>query len=113
MKAILIALIMPLSMIASAQKVMLDSYFNNEHKKDATGQMRSWHYKWEETAMSGFSILGQQFLRNGADTATLYDAPTAANLKGAAIYIIVDADNAKENPSPNLISSADMDAIEQ
>ncbi len=93
--------------------MLLDSYFNNEQKKDAGGQMRSWHYKWEETAMSGFSILGQEFLRNGADTATLYAAPTAGNLQGAAVYIIVDADNEKENPSPNFISPADISAIEQ
>lgn len=104
---------MPFSLAASAQKVLLDSYFNNEEKKDASGQLRSWHYKWGETAMSGFSIFGQEFLRNGADTATLHAAPTMLNLKGAAVYIIVDADNEKENPSPKYISTEDIDAIEQ
>lgn len=113
MKAILLALLLPVSFAASAQKVLLDSYFNNEQKKDASGQTRSWHYKWEETAMSGFSILGQQFLRNGGDTATLYTAPTAASLAGAGIYIIVDADNEKENPSPNFILPAHISAIVQ
>lgn len=91
----------------TAQTVVLDSYFNNEHTKDG----RSWHYKWSETAMSGFSMLGQAFLKYGADTTTLYEAPTAANLQKADVYIIVDPDNEKENPAPNFINPSHIDAI--
>lgn len=111
MKTLLSAILMMATFHVSAQTVLLDSYFNNEQKKDSSGKTYSWHYKWSETPQSGFSMFGQEFINNGADTATLYEAPTAANLKKAAIYIIVDADNAKENPSPNLITQKHIDAI--
>jgi unsaturated rhamnogalacturonyl hydrolase len=111
MKTLIFAILIMASLHTSAQIVLLDSYFNNEQKADSTGKQRSWHYKWGETVLSGFSILGNEFLQNGADTATLYEAPTAANLKKANIYIIVDADNAKENPTPHLIEQAHIAAI--
>lgn len=111
MKAVLSAILLLASLGAAAQKVVLDSYFNNEIKKDAAGKPYSWHYKWEETAMSGFSILGGKFLQQGADTATLYGPPTAASLQHADVYIIVDPDNAKENPAPHLVSGTDIKAI--
>src|SRR5688572_17803330 len=111
MKTLLSAIFIMATFHVSAQTVLLDSYFNNEQKTDAAGKTFSWHYKWGETALSGFSIFGQEFLKNGADTATLYEAPTAANLKKANIYIIVDADNTKENPKPQLITQKDINAI--
>lgn len=113
MKALLSAFLLITSFGASAQKVVLDSYFNNEQKTNAAGELYSWHYKWGETAMSGFSILGSKFVQHGADTVTLYGPPTAASLAGAAVYIIVDPDNAKENSSPALMSDTDIRAITQ
>jgi unsaturated rhamnogalacturonyl hydrolase len=91
--------------------VLLDSYFNNETKKDATGRMISWHYKWDEMAYGGYSILGSIFRNYGAQTETLYAAPTAENLKSASVYIIVDPDTDKETPKPNYISDADAKNI--
>lgn len=111
MKTLISAMLIMASFHTSAQTVLLDSYFNNEQKADSTGRQRSWHYKWSETVLSGFSMFGNEFLQNGADTATLYEAPTAANLKKANIYIIVDADNAKENPTPHLIEDQHIAAI--
>lgn len=85
-----------------AQKsVLLDSYFNNEFKKGSNGEKISFHYKWDETTPSGFSILGETFKRNGFKLATLNEAPTSANLKDHAIYVIVDPDNIKDSPVPN------------
>jgi unsaturated rhamnogalacturonyl hydrolase len=81
--------------------VVLDSYFNNETKKDATGEIVSWHYKWDELPNSGFSLWGNVFRAFGVKTDTLYSAPSAANLKGADIYIIVDPDTETETPKPN------------
>jgi unsaturated rhamnogalacturonyl hydrolase len=98
---------------AQQKQVTLDSYFNDEHKKDASGKMVSFHYKWEETGNNGYSILGDLFKANGARLHTLYEAPTAANLKGSAIYIIVDPDNAKESPAPHYIGQQDVRAIQQ
>lgn len=113
MKAVLYTTLMMASLQASAQTVVLDSYFNNEQKKDADGALHSWHYKWGEKAMSGFSLLGDLFLKHGADTATLYEAPTTANLQHADVYIIVDPDHEKDNPNPNFIQKAHTDAIYQ
>ncbi|WP_316814981.1 glycoside hydrolase family 105 protein [Pedobacter nyackensis] len=87
--------------------VVLDSYFNNEKKKDQSGNEVSWHYKWEEMANGGFSMWGEQFNNAGFKTSTLYAAPTAANLKKASVYIIVDPDTKKETPTPNFIAAND------
>jgi len=95
-----------------AQKsVLLDSYFNNEFKKGPNGEKVSWHYKWDETAISGFSILGDTFKKNGFKLATLFDAPTAVNLKGYAVYVIVDPDNLKDSPTPNYMDDKSVSAI--
>lgn len=91
--------------------VLLDSYFNNEMKKDATGKEVSWHYKWDEMNHPGFYTFGNIFRSFGAQTGTLYQAPTKENLKNADVYIIVDPDDAKENPNAKFISQADSKAI--
>lgn len=83
--------------------VLLDSYFNNELKKDQSGFESSWHYKWEERANGGFSVWGGQFENAGFKTATLYTAPDAQALKNAAVYIIVDPDTEKEKQQPEFI----------
>ncbi|WP_342332722.1 DUF4350 domain-containing protein [Pedobacter sp. FW305-3-2-15-E-R2A2] len=91
--------------------VMLDSYFNNEVKKDQTGNDLSWHYKWEEQGNTGFSFWAGLFNNAGFQTKTLYDAPATANLKETSVYIIVDPDFEKENPSPNFITTVHIKAI--
>jgi len=93
------------------QSVLLDSYFNNESKKGPNGEKVSFHYKWDETAATGFSILGDTFKRNGFTLATLKEAPTAANLKGHSVYIIVDPDHVKDNPTPNYVDGKSISAI--
>lgn len=91
--------------------VVLDSYFNNEKKKDRDGNEMSWHYKWEEVANGGFSIWGEQFNNAGFKTATLYSAPSAAKLKNASVYIIVDPDTEKETAKPNYIGKNDIKVL--
>ncbi|KAA2243609.1 DUF4350 domain-containing protein [Chitinophaga agrisoli] len=98
---------------AQQKLVTLDSYFNDEHRKDAAGKMESFHYKWEETDNNGYSILGDLFKKNGATLNTLYEAPSSANLKGSDVYIIVDPDTKKESPAPHYITRKDVTAIEQ
>lgn len=95
----------------SGKTVILDSYFNNEKKKDQSGNEVSWHYKWEEMANGGFSMWGEQFNNAGFKTSTLYAAPTPANLKKASVYIIVDPDTKKETPKPNFIGANDIKNI--
>lgn len=94
-----------------AKTVLLDSYFNNEFKKNAAGESVSFHYKWEETVNSGFSIFGEMFKNAGANLATLRQAPTADNLATASIYIIVDPDNKKETENPVFMNDAYADII--
>lgn len=93
--------------IGAGKVVMLDDYFNHEVKPDGT----VWHYKWEEKNHGGFYALGEQFKSYGATLDTLSAAPTAANLKNASVYIIVDPDTEKETPKPNFISETDAGNI--
>jgi hypothetical protein len=96
---------------ANAQKVTLDYYFNHEVHKTASGKTERYHYLWDEKANSGFSIFGDAFKRARAILDTLGNAPTAANLNGTAIYIIVDPDTKKESPNPNYIKQKDLNKI--
>jgi len=91
--------------------ILLDSYFNNEFKNDATGKSMPWHYKWNELENGGFYLLGENARYTGARTAELKAAPTAENLKSAAVYIIVDPDTDQETASPNYVSKKDIQAI--
>ncbi len=103
--------------IADSQKngkgktILLDRYFNSEKKKDVGGVMSYWHYTWEERSNGGFSVWGNIFEKNGARLASLDHAPTAATLKGASVYIIVDPDHTRDNSTPNYVSPADVKAI--
>jgi len=91
--------------------VLLDSYFNDEHRKDISGKVVSYHYKWDELTNNGFSLLGYIFNNYGLKTETLYEGPTTENLKKANIYIITDPDIPTENPNTKYIEPARVDAI--
>jgi len=98
---------------ANNKTVLLDSYFNDERKKDVTGTVVPYHYKWEGRDNNGFSLLGHIFNNSGLETATLFQAPTAANLKPASIYLIVDPDIPKENPNAKYVEPAHVTAISE
>jgi unsaturated rhamnogalacturonyl hydrolase len=91
--------------------ILLDRYFNSEKRKDAADTMSYWHYTWEERSHPGFNTLGNIFEKNGAKLSSLDAAPTAANLKGASVYIIVDPDHVKDNPTPNYVVAKDVKVI--
>ncbi|WP_460686249.1 DUF4350 domain-containing protein [Niabella aquatica] len=95
---------------AGSKIVMLDNFFNNEYKKE-NGQQVKWHYLWSDTSMGGYSELGNLFKKEGAELATLTEAPSAENLKHAAIYIIADPDNEKETAAPNFMTEAYANTI--
>jgi unsaturated rhamnogalacturonyl hydrolase len=95
----------------SAQKVTLDYYFNHEVRKTASGTVERYHYTWEDKTNSGFSIFGEVLKRAGATLDTLGVAPTVQNLKGTAIYIIVDPDTKKESPDPKYIEAENIKRI--
>ncbi|MBW4891435.1 DUF4350 domain-containing protein [Mucilaginibacter sp. HMF5004] len=91
--------------------VDLDYYFNHESHKNAAGQMERFHYIWEEKDLNGYSNWGDAFVKNGATLKSLDEAPTAKNLKGVNVYIIVDPDTKKENPDAKYIEAAHVKAI--
>jgi unsaturated rhamnogalacturonyl hydrolase len=95
------------------KRVLIDRYFNNERKKDPLGHEVRWHYTWNDRTNGGYAMLGEIFRRHGATIGNLDAAPTDAGLKGASVYIIVDADTEKETPKPNFMDAASVDAIER
>ena len=103
--------ILPTQHIGAGKNAVLDYYFNNEYKKDAFGQMERFHYTWEDYANSGFSMFGSIFRQYGAKTGRLTMAPSAASLKNAAVYIIVDPDTDKETSKPNYMQPKEAQAI--
>jgi unsaturated rhamnogalacturonyl hydrolase len=93
--------------------VTLDYFFNNEVRKDASGQITPWHYKWDEMPNSGFFFWGNLFRNLGARTQSLTAGPTLDNLRNSDIYIIVDPDTKSETETPNFIESHHVRAITQ
>lgn len=93
------------------KQVLLDAWFNNEWRKDLYGFNARRHYTWDDTEHGGISLLGNIWQSYGASLATLEKAPTAANLKGSAVYIIIDPDGPKDNKTPNYVSDADAGII--
>jgi unsaturated rhamnogalacturonyl hydrolase len=93
--------------------ILLDRWFNSEKRKDAGGQMNYWHYTWEEKSYPGFYAWGNIFKKYGAKLSSLDIAPTSSNLKSASVYIIVDPDHVKDNPTPNYITDADAKTISE
>ncbi len=94
------------------KQVLLDSYFNDEHMKDATGQIISYHYKWNETDNNGFSIFKTAFKIAGATGITELHGPPDPDVLGSAdVYIIVDPDTRKESPNPKYIEPDNVKVI--
>ena len=102
---------LPTLPIGKGKTVLLDRYFNSEKKKHVGGKDAYWHYVWEERSNSGFSTWANIFERYGAKLSSLDVAPTAANLKNASVYIIVDPDHKKDNPNPNYVSDDNVKVI--
>jgi unsaturated rhamnogalacturonyl hydrolase len=102
---------LPTMPVGKNKTVLLDRYFNSEKRNDATGASVYWHYIWEERSHPGFYTLGSVFERYGAKLSSLDVAPTAANLKNASVYIIVDPDHTRDNPTPNYITAKDVKPI--
>ena len=103
--------VLPTLGLAKGKTILLDDYFNAERKKDITGTLKPFHYKWNEWNNGGFALLGNVFRSYGVATKTLSTAPTKINLAKADIYLIVDADNVADNPTPNYVQPKDAEEI--
>ncbi len=85
----------------AGKKVVMDNFFNNEWRKNGYGVNVRRHYTWDDTENGGFSLFGDVWKSYGATITSLEAAPTSANLKGAAVYIMVDPDGIKDTKTPN------------
>ena len=97
--------------VGKGKTILLDYYFNNEWKKDATGTNVRFHYTWDDKANSGFAMLGDIFSMYGVKKVALESRPTAKNLQQGSIYLIVDPDTEKETPNPNYMQPQDVATI--
>ncbi|PUZ26097.1 hypothetical protein DCC81_17810 [Chitinophaga parva] len=98
--------------VAAAQTVTVDNYFNHEfHTPKGGGEKVPFHYLWEDTDETGFSIWGEMFRQQGATLHTLQEAPSAAALQHSDVYIIVDPDTKKETADPHYVEAAHVNAI--
>ena len=97
--------------IGTNKRVALDYYFNNEWRLRKDSVTERFHYVWEDTTNSGFSILGRIINLLGADLDTLQSAPTDTSLKKFSIYIIADPDTPEETVHPNYVSESDIKSI--
>ena len=96
---------------ARGQTVVVDAWFNSQQRKNAAGQMEYFHYKWNDTTNSGFSLLGQIFQSHGVTLDTLYTAPTLDKLKHAQYYIIASPDIPVKNPNPHYVQPKDAEQV--
>ncbi len=85
--------------------VLLDAWFNSQTHPDANGKRVYFHYKWDDEADSGYSVLGQIFRGLGAETSTLYTGPSDTQLNKAQVYIIVSPDIPAKNPNPHSMTA--------
>jgi hypothetical protein len=106
--SLILLFVLGISNFVNAQKTVgLDNWFNHETNAK-TGI--PFHYLWTDSAWSGYSRWGGIFNQKGAKTVHV-EKPTAVVLKNISVYIIVDPDTTKENPSPHYILSDDIKAI--
>lgn len=97
--------------VGKGKTVLLDNYYNNEWKKDATGKLTRYHYTWNDKTNSGFSMFKDIFEIHGVKTKSLDAAPTSELLRGSQIYVIVDPDTEKETEKPNFIQQKEIQVI--
>ena len=99
------------SRLGRGDTVLMDAWFNSQKRLDAFGQEVSFHYKWYDQSNDGYSLLGNIFNTFGAQTRTLYTAPTLAELHQAQVYIIASPDTIAKNAHPNYVQPADATQI--
>ena len=91
--------------------ILLDGWFSSQKRPDAFGQPVYFHYKWDDWSNSGYSLFGHIFRNFGAETKTLYAAPTVSALSQAQVYIVASPDIPIKNPNPNYIQPEDAAQI--
>jgi unsaturated rhamnogalacturonyl hydrolase len=101
----------PTASLSRGQTVLVDAWYNSQQRKNAAGQMESFHYKWSDMADSGYALFGHMFESYGAATGALQSAPTRETLDKAQYYIIASPDIPVKNPNPHYMTEGDADQI--
>ena len=101
----------PTATMARGTTVLLDAWYNSQHREQPNGKSVYFHYKWDDLENSGFSTFGHIFRGFGARTDTLYSAPRAENLKNAQVYIIVSPDIPSKTPQPHYVQPEDVKPV--
>ncbi len=101
----------PTATRARGETVLIDAWYNSQQRKNAAGQMESFHYKWSDMADSGYSLVGHMFRSFGAAPGTLDSAPTRESLRNAQFYLIVSPDIPVKNPHPHYMTEHDAGEI--
>ncbi|HEY6448186.1 MAG TPA: hypothetical protein VIY53_17135 [Acidobacteriaceae bacterium] len=99
------------SLESSHGTILVDAWYNSQTRVNAAGQKVLYHYKWDDTTASGYSLFGEMWREAGVETETLTTEPTAAKLKGAQYYLIVSPDNPAKNPNPHFMNEQDAGVI--
>jgi unsaturated rhamnogalacturonyl hydrolase len=97
--------------LGRGDRVVLDAWYNSQMRADAFGQQVSFHYKWNDLSDSGYFLLGHIFRNFGAETSTLYTAPTREALRDRQVYILASPDIPVKNPNPHYMQKEDADQI--
>ena len=92
--------------------VLIDAWFNSQKRKSADGQEEFFHYKFGDEANSGYSVWGRMFQQYGMRVEALDHAPTAADLKDVAVYIVVSPDIPALNPNPHYMDAESAAVID-
>lgn len=95
------------SLDASHGTILLDAWFNSQTRPGPDGKSQLFHYKWDDTTNSGYSLFGQMWREAGVATDTLTTEPSEAALKKAQFYLVASPDNAAKNPNPHYMTAAD------
>jgi unsaturated rhamnogalacturonyl hydrolase len=101
------------SLEASHGTILLDAWYNSQTRVNASGQRVLYHYKWDDTTNTGYSVFGQMWREAGVTTETLATEPTEAELKKAQFYVIVSPDIPAKNPDPHYMTAADAGVVEK
>lgn len=101
----------PASTAGHGTVFLLDAFYNSQQRKNAAGQMESFHYKWNDWSDSGYSLFAHMLRSKGISTQTLSAAPTPESLSNANYYLIVSPDIPVKNPNPHYMTAADADVI--
>jgi unsaturated rhamnogalacturonyl hydrolase len=101
------------SPVGTGRVVGLDCFYNSEWKTGKDGIRRRYHYTWDDTANSGFSILGSIVRGLGAATVHMAAGPTTESLQRLGVYVIVDPDTPQETEAPQYIEAPAADVIER